>query len=272
VNGGPIVTVISTLITRRWTVHASDSFITELQPDGKRKIIESERSKIVKVGKWSGIVSYFGLATYEKYKWDTYEWLREKVKTTTEYTTAEEFAIALKEELSSKMGSMRFDRPVDARIGLHFTAYEHIGGYWIPEMYFITNSTNPPKLGLGRETYHTVVNVAADMKHSEERCRLTVHDYLHSEPNMLIYNNGDPEMFNAAADSIHRAFSMIKKRGTLKETNNLKTFLDLARRPVDLVSEAQLAFVEKDHRTIGGKSHDLGVDSGGNYESTTGDN
>jgi hypothetical protein len=54
------VTVISTVITRYCTVHASDSLITKLQPDGSAIPIEWEQSKIILVRPWRGAMSYWG--------------------------------------------------------------------------------------------------------------------------------------------------------------------------------------------------------------------
>src|SRR4051812_2562828 len=74
------MTVITTLVTPLYTVHASDSFITERQEDGTRKVTHKRETKIVRVKRWRGAMSYFGWATCPATRtapeWNTLQWLQ----------------------------------------------------------------------------------------------------------------------------------------------------------------------------------------------------
>lgn len=272
------MTVISTVINRYGTVHASDSLITLRQSNGTVTQLNWRRTKIVKVERFRGAISYFGLATCDQCRWSTVSWLAKQSRAAADFSSAEEFANALRDELNREMKRMVFADPRSYGIGMHFTVYENIDNKWIPELFLITNFTDPSYksihahgLHVSRETYHTIVNVPADMGHRETRFRLTVYDHLHAADNMLIYNNGDPLMFNIAANAILGSFATIAKRGHLSGSRDLRTYLDIARRPVQIVSEAQRHFCSRSYRTVGGKPHDLGISPQGEYYSTTGD-
>lgn len=278
-KGGSQMTVISAVITRYCTAHASDSLVTELQEDGSHKPIEWKQPKIVAVRPWRGAMAYWGLAKYNAYKWSTFDWLQEQANSAGQYSSAEEFAQRLTEQLNEAISKMRFARPVDAGIGIHLTAYEYIENYWIPELFLISNFTDTsyqsvrPAGGvqLSRETYHTVADAKPETEHREARYRLKVHEYLHRPGGMLIYNNGDPVMFNTAAYAIFGMFRALASREKLSSPDRVETYLAIARRPIEIVSKAQLDFCEKGARVVGGKPHDLAVTPMGTYTSTTGD-
>jgi hypothetical protein len=78
-------------------------------------------------------------------------------------------------------------------------------------------------------------------------------------------------MFNAAAYAIFGMFRALAGRGKLSRSDRVETYLAIARRPIEVVSKAQLDFCEKGARVVGGKPHDLAVTPGGMYTSTTGD-
>ena len=50
------------------------------------------------------------------------------------YSSAEEFATDLALGLTHELSKMRLNNTTDGGIGIHFTAYEWINGYWIPEL------------------------------------------------------------------------------------------------------------------------------------------
>lgn len=272
------MTVISAVITRYCTVHASDSLITDLQPDGSALPVEWEQTKIVPVHHWRGAMAYWGLARYEAHGWSTFDWLQEQAKTAASCDSAEEFAQDLSEELQRAIAQMRFVKPVHAGIGIHFTAYEHIDDYWIPELFLISNwadssyrSLRSGGVSSSRETYHTVANVASEHEHRKVKFRLEVHRYLNQRGAMLIYNNGDPVMFNAAAYAMLGVFGALARRGELTESGRVETYLAMARRPIEVVSKAQLDFCREGARVVGGRPHDLAITPNGQYKSTTGD-
>jgi hypothetical protein len=87
------MTVISALITKHGTAHASDSFITKVNRNGGIEVIDSQQTKLVFVRRWRGALAYWGLAQFQK--WSTLEWLRERARIAGEFPNPEEFANAL---------------------------------------------------------------------------------------------------------------------------------------------------------------------------------
>ncbi|MBN1934549.1 MAG: hypothetical protein JW934_07780 [Anaerolineae bacterium] len=272
------MTVISTVITRYCTVHASDSLITELQMDGNHKPMEWKQSKIIAVRRWRGAITYWGLAKCSAYKWSTFDWLQERANNADRYSSAEEFAQSLTEQLNKAFAKMRFAQAVSTGIGIHLTAYEYIENYWIPELFLISNfidttysTVNSDGIHLSRETYHTIADAPPSPTHREAQYRLQVHAHLHEPGGMIIYNNGDPIMFNAAAYAIFGAFAILAARGNLARSDKIETYLAIARRPIEVVSETQRDFCKEGTRLVGGKPHDLAITPDGVYLSTTGD-
>jgi len=270
------MTVITTLISRHCTVHATDSFITRLNAEGHREVLEPQQSKIVTIRQFRGMMSYWGLATFEQYQWSTYEWLRRQA--THQCDSAEAFAHYIAVELNSALSRMVFQNPLESGIGIHFSAYERVGDYWIPEMFLISNWQDTSYtllrasgVGCSRETFHTLNNEPPSEDHRDREFRMLVHNYLQEDGNFIGYNNGDPLIFKPAADTIFEQFKTIARRGHLKDPSSVHTYLNMARRPVEIVSNTQRDFCESRFRCVGGKPHDLAVTPAGTYESTTGD-
>lgn len=277
-EGGNHMTVISAVITRYCTVHASDSLITKRKQGGTYEPDEWERSKIIPVHRWRGAMSYWGLAKYPADNWSTVDWLEEQVKSAGQESSPEGFAQRITDKLAEAISKMQFARPVDAGIGIHFTAYEYIDNYWIPELFLISNwadptyqSLRPTGVGLSRETYHTIAKAPPFPEHREPQYRLKVHQYLHQPGAMIVYNNGDPLMFNTAAYAIFGMFRQLVKRGNLANPQRIGIYLAIARRPIEIISAAQRDFCREGTRIVGGKPHDLAITPGGKYHSTTGE-
>jgi hypothetical protein len=133
------MTVISAVITRYCTVHASDSLITKRKEGGTYEPDEWEHSKIVPVHRWRGAMSYWGLAKHPAHNWSTVDWLQDQVKSAGQESTPEEFAQRVTVNLAEAISKMSFAKPVDSGIGIHFTAYEYIDNRWIPELFLISN-------------------------------------------------------------------------------------------------------------------------------------
>lgn len=269
------MTVISTLVTTHCTVHASDSLLSIRQLDGTYKYVEWQCPKIVKVEKWRGAASYWGLAKASTYKWCTYDWLRDMASQAAVHSSPERFADAVARDLNRTLS--RLSEPAHTGIGIHFTAYERIEGYWIPELFLITNFTdpsyrclNPDGVRVSRETYHQLTNEDPLPEHREDEYRLRVHNAL---KNGLIfnYNNGDPEMFNPVADAMFNALRIARTRGKLRDLSDIKTCIAIARTPVAVISDLQRDFFQTNTRIVGGKVHDLAVTPTGSYQSNTGD-
>jgi hypothetical protein len=88
---------------------------------------------------------------------------------------------------------------------------------------------------------------------------------------MFRYNNGDPVLFNPIADSVLNTTLVLSCRGHLKDPASIETHLSIARRPVEIVSKLLADLAAPGMRLIGGKPHDLAVNPGGEYASSTGD-
>lgn len=270
------MTVISALITRYCTVHASDSLITR-RTNGTYEIVEAQQPKIVPVYRWRGAMSYWGLAECAEYEWSTFDWLQEQVKKD-DQSSAEDFAYQLAENLNKALSRMRFSEPVHYGIGVHFTTYEYIDNYWIPELFLISNwastsycSLRRGGVGVTRETFHTAAQTENQPEHRDAQYRLKVHEYLLQPGAMLMYNNGDPRLFNSAANAMFGMFRELGRRGKLANPNRIETYCAIARRPIEVVSSAQQDFCSEGSRIAGGKPHDLAITPNGDYASTTGD-
>jgi hypothetical protein len=160
---------------------------------------------------------------------------------------------------------------------MHFSAYEEVNGYWIPELFQIRNWTDESysavrnSVEVRRETFGATQNIRdrSDADRTPER-RLRVHHFLHAEK-MLIFNNGDPVLFNPIANSVLSTLNGLRQRGELRDPTDAKTHLALTRRPVELVSKLLSDFARDDMRRVGGKPHDLAIAPSGQMISTTGD-
>lgn len=271
------MTVVSALITKHCTAHASDSLITTLQLDGKREPLEWEQSKIVPVRRLRGAMTYWGLAKYDAYQWSTFDWLNNQVGVLADHTTAEGFALALTQALRNTVSQMVFFRQTDAGIGIHFSAYEYVNGYWIPELFLISNWAGPgysslrsDGIGLSRETYHTISGYPPQPEHREDKYRLAVHDYLF-KGGLIFYNNGDPVMFNSAANAIFSGMRILAERQQLAPIDTPEKHIAIVRRPVEMVSAIQRDFCRIGDRVVGGRPHDLVVTPMGGFSSTSSD-
>lgn len=271
------MTVISTLITPDFTVHASDSILAQRKPDGKNKIIETKQSKILHVKKWRGAISYWGLAKCDDYKWNTFNWLKQQAENANNYSSAEKFAQNLAIELNGKLDKMRFPRETDRGIGLHFSVYENINGDWIPELFLISNfkDTNYDSLysdgiKLTRQTYSTLFKEEPSAKHFQSKFRHEMFEKLKQENGFLSFNNGDPHMYNVVAKSIHDCLRIHSQRKDLKN-DAIDLFVSIAALPIVLMSNIQKNLFKDGYQRVGGKIHHLVIKPNGEYESKTGD-
>ena len=194
------------------------------------------------------------------------------------FQSVEDFARSVTDELNQAISRMKFQRANDSGIGIHFTAYEYIDGYWIPELFRISNyiHTSYDRLysdgvHVSRETYNIIAGVPSEPDHRDAQYRLAVHKHLHNEDGMLIYNNGDPQMFNPIANGILSSIREVAKRGNLVDKGNIATYRAIAQLPISVVSEVQQRFSQEGTRLVGGKPHNLAVTPSGVYSSDTGD-
>ena len=268
------MTAISTLISRHFTAHASDSFVTERRNDAW-EVVKSQKTKLAPVKHWRGAFAFWGLATYGQ--WSTLDWLRSQAHLAPTFSSPEDFAIATASNLEQELSRLPLGNGREKGIGIHFTAYEYISDYWIPELFLISNWAGIPYgdlrttgVGASRETYHTLMDIPSSPEHRRFEFRLQVHQALQSE-RMFWYNNGDPKLYNPVANSITNTILTLEKRGTLDQLASKEAHCDLARRPIQVISDLLGDFSRAGTRLIGGKPHDLCVSPGGNYWSSTGD-
>ncbi len=269
------MSVITTLFVSRYTIHVTDSLITQQQADGTKKVLESKQTKIVRVPSFRGAIAYWGLAMYGA--WSTLTWLQERAIAAKSFPTAEAFAQDLAERLEAQISKWAFKSATDKGIGLHFTAYEYLEDRWIPELFLVSNWADPSYkslratgVGWSRETHHTITNQDPDPVDGQPARRLIVAQYL-SKGGWIRYNNGDPLLYNPAANSTIDMLVKLADRGVLNKKLEVNSYIDLARVPVGLVSDIQRILCAPGQRLVGGTVHDLAISDGGDYTSTSGD-
>lgn len=275
------MTVISTVISMYCTAVASDSFIIRPQPDGTKLVEEDQKTKIISVNAWRGTIAYWGLALHGN--WKTLEWLKERSADASRFQSAEDFAIDMREKLSDALSKMHFKDQLEAGIGIHFTAYENVNGFYVPELFVLSNfgdtsynSLHKDGVRLNRNTYISMdraingTDLPALPEHRDPMYRMFVRHHLNSGA-ILLFNNGDPIMFNQAANGILGMINAIADRGNLINATDIGTYRQMAKLPVEIVSKAQQQFAKQGTRLVGGRPHDLVVTPTGIYSSDSGD-
>lgn len=267
------MTAISTLFTNSCTVHASDSLLTVGKKDGTFEPKEFRKTKIVSIERYRGAMSYWGLASYGSFS--TYDWLcNQRGKALT--LSAEEYATFIVTGLNEVYRKLGLLTNPQAGLGIHFSCYEFIDNQWMPELFLITNYKNlnyevgSSGFHYSRETYKTIFGSDGNTDDSNAESRKKVKQYF-DEVGLAWFNNGDPVLFNPAANALFSAFMTLKNRGNLKQPFGPKECRDLARRPVEIVKNVQRDFCSDGKKIVGGKVHDLSITPRGVYESGTGD-
>ncbi len=270
------MTVISTIISRHCIAIATDSLLTEKHP---YKATEWERSKIVPIPKLRAAACYWGLAYHGN--WSTYDWLRIQALRAGECASLEEFANAIRDELEQVLNGFRFRNPLNGGVGIHIAGYEDVNGCWIPELFVCSNYRNETYkqlccLHVTRETYL----LALELKNRPEpwtteqgrdpETRRQVYDYLRTG-RLMIFNNGDPEIYNRVASGVLGSAQVLAARGWLRDPDDVRIYRVLAQQPIKAISDMERAFCREDKRIVGGRPHDLVILSSGEYVSTSGD-
>ena len=268
------MTVVATIITRHFTAHASDSYLTRQKPDGTLEQVDTQSTKLVPVPHWRGAMAFWGLALNGT--WSTLSWLRHHAAQAGQHSSAEQFANALAADLSGELERQTFHRPREKGIGIHFTAYERVQDYWIPELFLLSNWTDvsyrdvQKQVGVSRRTYFTVKNVDAGPVGAESGFRIEVHTFLRNG-GLLLFNNGDPVLFNPIANAMGNVFRELYGRGAISQSDSKETHCALVRHPVEAVSRLIAVLCIPTVRRIGGKPHDLCISPEGIFWSSTGD-
>ncbi|MEI8202910.1 MAG: hypothetical protein WCH34_07860 [Bacteroidota bacterium] len=272
------MTVISAVISTHCIAVSSDSFLTVYNSRTKlSEIIESKKPKIVRIEKFLGSFSYWGLAAKSKTsKWKTYDWLKSISNDSKDFDKLEDYALYVKDKLKVEIKSLGLEKKYTG-IGIHLTGYEDYSGVKIPELYLISNYTdefytNIGELSLSRQLF---ITMPMEYKSDEESLnqsekQLKVKDYL-SKGKMFIFNNGDPDMFMPMLTGYKEAMNIAKNRNAIKDSNDIEIYRNMARRPIEMVTKAQRDFYKKGKIIVGGRVHDLVVEKAtGKYTSTSG--
>jgi hypothetical protein len=218
-------------------------------------------------------MSYWGLA--QNGQWSMYEFLQSLASKANSAQSAEQFAEYVAMELTRQLREFESSY-TSVGVGIHFTAYEYLEGYWIPEVFIISNWTDSlythvfdTGLLVERKTYHAVANVDSQAVHREREFRMVVKSYL-MNGGLIFFNNGDPTMFNPSAYAILDMIRTASQRRSLIDLS-AHTLCAIARLPIEVVSNVQRSFYKKGSALVGGKPHDLVITPNGDYHSTTGD-
>lgn len=270
------MTAIAAAISSRGIACASDSMLTA-SLNGSHVVIEWEKSKIIKVERCKGCISYWGLAGQlnslsrkndtPDWLWNTYNWLFTKVGEN-RYTKLSDFSSWLRDELDTKLRLTSLKNE-DKGIGIHILGHDYIQGYYIPELFLLSNFGYDngryipgQPLGVARQTFHTVYKDANVSEHGREEYRLAVRKYL-SMGNLIFYNNGDPQFFNPMAFSIQNAALLAQHRKVARELITTKDLVPFVREPITMISSLQRAFYKPNFRLVGGKVHCMTVEPSG---------
>lgn len=278
------MTVISALISKVGIAVATDSMLTTVDKNGSNYYLEWEQPKLIPIPKLRACISYWGFAgTLKqipkkdediKWIWQTYEWLKEQCLNPP-FDNLNDFTIDLTEKLKREISKMTFAKPTDKGIGIHIAGFENIEGYWIPELFLISNYSNPnyqeiKELGYSRNTYHSIAKVPPSAEHGKKEFRLQVKQHL-DNGGLITYNNGDPIMFNLVSGVFYDAFKIAQQRNVMKRINNVQETIPIVKRPIEIISGIQRDFYLSDKKIVGGKIHDITIANSGLISSLSGD-
>jgi hypothetical protein len=266
------MTVICTLLTGDCIVHATDSYLTQVQRDGTLKVVESQKPKMVAVRHFRGAISFCGFAGFANQT--MLDWLSTRAQQARQHATPDLFASWLTQELDTWLQSVA--GPLKNKgVGLHFTAYEALKSGDVPELFWITNwngaYTVLPHPVAQRQTFITVTNgrqlPAADQPKQTERQAVKLA--LQVPYNFLQYNQGDHQLFNSQAKAILDSAHVLRQRGLLIP-DKIEYAGRLALMPVEAVCSMQQRLSRRGTRKVGGKPHNLIITPQGEYKSHTG--
>jgi len=267
------LTVVSAIISKYCIAVSSDSLISILKDDGLKDYIESEKPKIISIRNLRAAISYWGFASYGS--WSTYDWLCSKSQEACQYETLETFAINLRDSLEKELEKINVKREIDKGIGIHLTGYEVFGDCKIPELFLCSNFSDPSyssvrKLELSRESYGTIFGEQRSNVHGIEEYRLKVYEEIQKGTNILVYNNGDPLIFNHVFNSLRSLFEESQKRKIFKNPEDIEIYRESAKLPIEIISKFQNKFWKPNTKIVGGRTHDLIIRPSGEFSSHSG--
>ncbi len=266
------MTVISALITKDFIVAASDSLLTEI--DRVRHVtrkVEFRRSKIVLLRRYRACASFWGLAKYGN--WRLYEFIEQKMHEAPPEYDFQRFADFLCEQLRHKLNSFHFANIIDKGLGIHLVGYELVNREYIPELFLISNYSNTKyseirDLKVSRNLYETMPSYLKDMHDNNQEKQLKVNHYLKSG-GYFIFNNGDPLMFNPAANTLLNLYQIALRGGKLNVEPDNRIAMKLVSSPIEFLKTFQQKFYKSESILIGGKIHRLLISNRGDFFSDT---
>lgn len=252
---------------------------------GAAEPVKGAATKIVRIEKFTGAISYFGLATLPGGQ-RTLEWLREQASKAESFESAEVFANHLRDELNSILGKATFRNPLDKGIGMHFTAFERVNGELIPELFAITNFSSTDYNALHMDGVHATRETFANVRdrlnendsqngpfkndvsdrseHGAPRYRNAVLDFLRSG-RILLYNNGNPRLFNIAQKALLDMLNYATSVHILQLPLTPALLRRLAQFPISYAVMVQQHFFKRGFRPAGGRTRNLSVTRDGSY-------
>jgi hypothetical protein len=248
-----------------------DSLITQKKPSGMLRAKDWTSPKVIRVDAYRGLISYWGLATWESLDWSTLKWLEKTAARADRSASPESFANQLAQDLNTRFNSLGLPQDHNRGIGIHFTAYEQVENVWVPELFLITNWTDPlyrsifpDGLHVTRETFSTITGIPKHFSSADAYQRAVVHQCL-AAGRIFMFNNGDPILFNPAAAAIHQMYQTLRDRGILKSKDDPATAKALVLKAIKLVGEIQKMFCKDGTQRVGGKPHVRCVTPDGRY-------
>lgn len=267
------MTAISAIISKDWISVASDSLLTEIISIDNVRHIEFKKSKIVPIRKFKASAAYWGLAKVGY--WRTYDFLKKMAVDADGFQSFESFANYVCAELKAKLDKFVVKNPSDIGIGIHLAGFEDFHGELVPELFLISNYSNTSykelkNIEVSRNLYGTLKDEYKNGETTLFDQKQKVKEFLEAGQ-VFIFNNGDPRMFNPAAKAMIEMFIDAKMRNVLRD-KDLKVFLTLSSRPIEIIKNVQKDLFEKQYIRVGGKIHNLLITKIGSMISTSGDN
>ncbi|MCW7471794.1 hypothetical protein [Leptospira kanakyensis] len=267
------MTAITTLITKDYIIFASDSIISEWNnKTNGYEYVEYTKPKIIPFKNLNCAAAYWGLAKTNT-GWNTYDFLIELASKQNEFENIEHLASVITQELTKRLAEIPLTNILAKGIGIHLAGWETIGNEKIPELFLISNFSDPTyssirNLGYSRESFHTFFDVVPLLEHKESEYRKKVLNKLVEEERILIYNNGDPELFNSSANAIFKMIKSLKERKLLSG-NDKERYIKITKLAIRFIKIIQNEFILGNRKLIGGRIHDLCIEKNNIFSSTT---
>lgn len=273
------MTVVTTLLTKDYIAVGSDSLITSWK-DGNLEVMEKKQPKFIPFPKLRCVACYWGLAqvydTNGKLIWSMNNWLKSQLKYSEDCKTIEQFGNQLTKSLNNILTTGIAKNVTKKGIGIHLAGFENFDNEIIPELFLISNyslnngfySVND-RIDFSRRTY---LDYKGETNFSTIQEQRKYFKQVLDKMGLLVYNNGDPILFNTFANSFYFLLAHSKNNGKLKDITLIKEKLkikelkELASYPIKLVKEFQDKFYKENCIVVGGKVLSKTIDTKGQWK------